>query len=264
MVNEAILQDQIADTLSKAGLNHKREVWLSEADRIDFMCDDGVGIEVKIKGSAANIARQLKRYESADNLRHLVLVTRRSVDPRPAAKPVADYVRILLEAGERVLLAGWHRDVYEIWMKELSDYKPVMYTGSESSHQKEQAKRSMMTGDSNLMIISLRSGVGLDGLQTVCSTVVFGELDWSPQVHDQVIGRVDRDGQEDEVTSIFLVSDGGSDPPMVDLLGLKGEQARGIVDPLATHEEQHSDEGRIKIMARKFLEQKGIRVDEPS
>ena len=178
------------------------------------------------------------------------------------AKFVADYVRILLEAGERVLLAGWHRDVYEIWLKELADYKPVMYTGSESATQKEAAKRAMLTGDSNLMVISLRSGVGLDGLQKVCSTVVFGELDWSPQVHDQVIGRIDRDGQEEEVTSIFLVSDGGSDPPMVDLLGLKGEQARGIVDPLASQETQYSDEGRIKIMARKFLEQKGIKLDE--
>ena len=90
MSDEATLQNQISEVLDRIGLSHKREVWLSETDRIDFMCDEGVGIEVKIKGSAAAIARQLKRYESAPNLKHLILATKKSVDPTPAGflKPV--------------------------------------------------------------------------------------------------------------------------------------------------------------------------------
>jgi SNF2 family DNA or RNA helicase len=170
------------------------------------------------------------------------------------AKAVAEYVKILLENDEPVLLAGWHRDCYAIWLKELAAYAPVMYTGSESPNQKEQSKEAFIAGKSKLMIISLRSGVGLDGLQVACSTVVFGELDWSPKVHDQVIGRVNRDGQDKPVTGIFLVCDGGSDPPMVDLLGLKAEQADGINDPFApTGVVTEGDESRIQEMARRFL-----------
>lgn len=176
------------------------------------------------------------------------------------AKYVAEYVKILLENGERVLLAGWHRDVYDIWLRELKDWSPSMYTGSESGAGKHRSKEDFVVGKSRVMIMSLRSGAGLDGLQGICRTVVFGELDWSPEVHKQVIGRLRRDrndGQkEQQVDAIFLVSDGGSDPVMVDILGLKAEQAQGINDPTAGVTQIVADSGRIKQMAQRFLDRR--------
>lgn len=169
------------------------------------------------------------------------------------ARYVAEYVKMLLDGGEPVLLAGWHRNVYEIWEEAFKEHKPVWYTGTESLAQKEEAKRSFIAGETNLLIISLRSGVGLDGLQERCKVVVFGELDWSPGIHEQLTGRVNRDGQQDQVTAIYLVSDSGSDPLMVDLLGLKSAQAQGIVDPLASLQEVHSDDSRIKMLAERIL-----------
>ncbi len=170
------------------------------------------------------------------------------------AKGVADYVRILLENGEPVLLAGWHRDVYDIWLKELEGFNPLMYTGTESEAQKRKTKEGFINGDSNLMIISLRSGVGLDGLQNSrCKYVLIGELDWSPEVHNQIIGRVDRDGQENEVTAIFLTVDYGSDPSIVDICGLKASQSHGIVNPLLAPAQQYSDGARLKKLAEDYL-----------
>jgi len=169
------------------------------------------------------------------------------------AKYVADYVKILLENKEPVLLAGWHRDVYDIWLKELAKYNPAMYTGSESAVQKEVSKKRFIEGDTDLMIISLRSGIGLDGLQNRCSIVTFGELDWSPAVHHQVTGRLARDGQEDQVTAIYLVSESGSDPLIVNLLGLKASQAQDILNPYAGVSEQYSDESRITQLAQNIL-----------
>jgi SNF2 family DNA or RNA helicase len=174
------------------------------------------------------------------------------------AKEVAEYIKILLENNEPVLLAGWHREVYDIWMKELADFKPVLYTGSESPAEKEKSKQAFVNGDTNLMIISLRSGIGLDGLQHRCKIVVFGELDWSPQVHNQVTGRIDRDGQKEQVTAIYLVSDCGSDPPIIDMLGLKASQAHNIIDPLRAVAEQHTDESRIKLLAQRYLDKKHL------
>ncbi|MDI7181059.1 hypothetical protein QMO16_29155, partial [Klebsiella pneumoniae] len=43
---------------------------------------------------------------------------------------VAEFVRLLLESGQQVLLFGWHREVYSIWREKLADYNPVMYTGT--------------------------------------------------------------------------------------------------------------------------------------
>lgn len=170
------------------------------------------------------------------------------------AKAVAAYVRLLLEAGHPVLLAGWHREVYDIWGQELGSFNPVLYTGTETPAQKDRAKAAFINGDTNLMMISLRSGAGLDGLQRRCSHVVFGELDWSPKVHEQVIGRLDRPGQEDQVTAIFLHANGGSDPLIVSMLGLKASQAQGIVDPGKSVVPVISDGSRIRALAERYLQ----------
>lgn len=108
-------------------------------------------------------------------------------------------------------------------------------------------------GKIDLLILSLRSGEGLDGLQMRCKDVVFGELDWSPSVHEQCIGRANRDGQDEQVTAHFLTSQGGSDPLMIELLGLKSAQARKIVDPNVDVLQVRSDASRMKILANRML-----------
>lgn len=171
------------------------------------------------------------------------------------AKEVAEFVKLLLETGEqKIILTGWHRDVYDIWLKELEDYAPVMYTGSESPTQKNDSYDAFVNGDSRVFIISLRSGVGLDGLQKVCKCIVLGELDWSPQIHNQVIGRVDREGQIWNVSAFFCLSEYGTDPIMLDVLGLKSSQAHGIIDPLKGIAEQFSDDSHLKKLAKSFLD----------
>ena len=170
------------------------------------------------------------------------------------AVPVATYVRMLIEAGEPVLLVGWHRDVYDIWLDKLSDLNPVMYTGTESPAAKRRTKEAFCSGETDLMIISLRSGIGLDGLQHRCHTVVFGELDWSPQVHRQVIGRLRRPGQKNQVDAVYCHTNGGSDPLVIEMLGLKASQAKGIVDPLSGVDQVYSDDSRLKRLAKDFLE----------
>ena len=77
------------------------------------------------------------------------------------AKYVAEFVRILLESGETRSPRRLASDVYDIWLKELAEFKPVMYTGSERDTQKEKAKEAFVDGKTNLFIISLRSGIGL-------------------------------------------------------------------------------------------------------
>jgi SNF2 family DNA or RNA helicase len=169
---------------------------------------------------------------------------------------VAQYAKIFLEAGVPIILAGWHRDVYDIWLQELAAYSPVMYTGSESEREKLEAVRRFVQGDTDLFIMSLRSGAGLDGLQHRCSTILIGELDWSPKVHEQLIGRLDREGQEEQITVVYLITNEGSDPPMVELLGLKSSQASGITDPGQQLEAKYSDKTRIQMLAEKYLSKK--------
>lgn len=177
---------------------------------------------------------------------------------------VADFVRLLLESGERkIVLYGWHREVYSIWLDRLKDFKPVMYTGSESVNQKDAAKAAFVDGDARVLMISLRAGAGLDGLQKACRTVVFGELDWSPGVHEQCVGRVARDGQPDPVAAYFLVAEDGADPYMAQVLGLKKQQSDAIRDPdAALVEDLQADENRVRGLAAAYLERGSVVREE--
>lgn len=136
----------------------------------------------------------------------------------------------------------------------LSDLKPVMYTGTESPAQKEASKNAFMNGESKVLLISLRAGAGLDGLQEVGSSVVFGELDWSPGVHEQCIGRVNRDGQTNPVFAYYPLADCGSDPIIADVLGLKQTQIEGVRNPqMELVEKLAVDPDHIKKLAAAYL-----------
>lgn len=170
------------------------------------------------------------------------------------AKHVAAFVRMLLETGEPVVLYGWHHDVYDIWRRELADHHPEFYTGQQSVPQKNETKRRFMAGETNLLIMSLRAGAGLDGLQERVHVCVFGELDWSPGVHIQCIGRLHRDGQDEPVVAYFLVADDGADPAMAEVLELKRQQSEGIVEEAPQLFAPVAPQGdRIKLLAQSFL-----------
>jgi hypothetical protein len=171
------------------------------------------------------------------------------------AKSVAMFCRLLLENNIPIVLAGWHREVYNIWLEELAEFNPVLFTGTESPKQKSESVEKFKSGHSKCFIISLRSGAGLDGLQYLCNVVVIGELDWSPKVQDQLIGRVDRDGQPLQVDAYYTVSDFGTDPIMLEILGLKNQQSSGILNPFQVSEETFSDDSRIVQLAKNLLEQ---------
>jgi SNF2 family DNA or RNA helicase len=169
---------------------------------------------------------------------------------------VADFVRLLVEADdEPVLVFGWHRAVYDILLSKLKDLQPEMFTGSETAAHKQAALKKFIDGGTKILLMSLRAGMGLDGIQHRCRTVVFGELDWSPAVMDQDVGRVLRDGQPDPVTAFYLVSESGSDPIISETLGLKQAQLEGIRDPeRGIIAELQTDKNRIRELAKHYLE----------
>jgi SNF2 family DNA or RNA helicase len=169
---------------------------------------------------------------------------------------VADGIAAILDSGvQKILVACWHREVYDILMQRLRAYDPVMYTGSETSSQKQMSVFRFTQGESRVMLISLRSGRGLDGLQQYCSDVAIAELDWSGQVHEQVVGRLDRDGQESyPVNAYYFVTDNGSDPTMMAVNGIKRDQSDGITDPGVEREQvdYEQEETRIQLLIRAY------------
>lgn len=171
---------------------------------------------------------------------------------------VASFVEMLLEQETPVLLFGWHHAVYEIWMEQLKKFNPRLYSGHQSTGQKQEAIDAFTKGETNLLIMSLRSGAGVDGLQFRCCTTVHGEFDWSPGVIEQNIGRALRDGQTQPVVSYMMLSDEGCDPLMAEVIGLKTDQIEGIRGR-SVELVQRSDNGHtLRRLAEEYLKSRGI------
>ncbi|MFF2274198.1 SNF2-related protein [Agromyces sp. NPDC058136] len=197
----------------------------------------------KVKGKARAMAQLIldattskqDRFQAAGEI-DWMLREATGVDKAPY---VAEFVRLLLQSEQKVVIWGWHRKVYDIWLEQLADFNPRLYTGSESPKQKADAEDAFCTPYDHenpdpdacrILIMSLRSGAGVDGLQKHARVGVFGELDWSPQVHEQAIGRLRRDGMgEDPPVVYFLNSPAGSDPPIMDVLNIKRQQSEPML-----------------------------------
>lgn len=247
----------------------RREVGreLPPVQKIHQFVDCDLDVLNKIKGNAIELAKIIlasqqqyigQKFRASEEFNILM----RQATGIAKAPYVAQFVKLLIESGEKVVLYGWHREVYSIWLEQLAEYNPCLYTGTESNKEKERTKQAFISGDCQVMIISLRSGVGLDGLQFVSRTTVFGELDWSPGVHEQCIGRLDRDGQLDSVSAYYLISESGSDPVIADVLGIKRGQIEGVRNPgEELFEKLEVDSNKLKLLAESYLNSVGLLSD---
>lgn len=172
---------------------------------------------------------------------------------------VAAFVKLLLESEEKVAVMAWHRSVIDILSESLASYGVGLYTGTETPNAKARTLDRFIEGEDRVMIMSLRSGAGIDGLQDVCQNVVFAEYDWSPGVHKQVIGRFHRPGQAKPTFAYFCDSDSGADPIMKDTLNLKAMQADLLIDPDLSATITDPDAGRDHrvALAQSILDRTG-------
>ncbi|MBE3122231.1 MAG: DEAD/DEAH box helicase [Thermoplasmata archaeon] len=166
---------------------------------------------------------------------------------------VTAFVKTLMEAGEKVLLYAHHHAVMDIYMEDLKEYLPVMISGRQDAKIKDEAQKAFMAGDTDIIIVSLRSGTGLNLQRARC--VVFGELDWSPAIHDQCESRVHRIGVKDSVLCYYLTCNAGTDQHMMETLGLKTSQ---FINIMGDREETEED----KMMAQTDMQEHMKKVIE--
>ena len=168
---------------------------------------------------------------------------------------VCQFVRALLEGGEKVLLFAHHHEVMDIYKKELKAFSPGFITGRETEAEKERSVTRFMEGRTDLLCVSLRSASGLNLQRATC--VVFGELDWSPAVHSQAEDRAHRMGQTDSLLCYYLVAPAGSDAELQEALGLKVSQFTGLMGDTPASPEAQQEGARL---ARRYVEKLAERL----
>ena len=80
--DEKMLQRGIEEALTKNGVAFEREHHLDKASIPDFFIN-GLAIEVKIKGSAKSIFRQIERYSLHPDVKEILLITNKTMGIMP-------------------------------------------------------------------------------------------------------------------------------------------------------------------------------------
>lgn len=75
--DEYRIQASVAKVLTAKGIPFQTEVALSATDRVDFLVDGCIAVEVKVRGSRMAVLRQLQRYARNERISGVVLAAAR-------------------------------------------------------------------------------------------------------------------------------------------------------------------------------------------
>ena len=130
------------------------------------------------------------------------------------APQVAEYASMVLDGGvHKLVIFAWHIEVLDILEKKLSKYGPMRIDGRVPPVTRQHRVDTFINYPNvRVFLGNLQSiGVGVDGLQRVCSRAIFAEASWTPADNDQGVGRLERFGQENPILIDYMVAQGSYD-----------------------------------------------------
>lgn len=127
------------------------------------------------------------------------------------APQVIEYATDFLEGSdEKLVIFGWHISVLDLLEQGLEKFGVARVDGRKSATARQKAVDDFIGKDHVRIFLGniLAAGVGLDGLQKVCSRCFIPEPDWVPANNEQAVARLDRIGQENLVNAEIFVAPG--------------------------------------------------------
>jgi len=169
-----------------------------------------------------------KKAERAEQL--VMFETLKKIATRGKLDAVVLWIQDFLETGEKLVLFANHIFAQEYLLKRFKGAACIM--GRDDAYER-QAQIDMFRQNPacNLMVASLKAGgVGVDGLQEVCSNAAVLEFGWTPAEHLQAEDRVYRIGQNDHVTIYYLVAEHTIEETIQKMLAEKQAVCESVMD----------------------------------
>lgn len=123
-------------------------------------------------------------------------------------KRAAAYVDDLLQTVDKVVVFAHHVDVIDRLVEHFRNQgvSCALYRGGMTDAAKDDAVRHFKNPQTRVFIgQDQTAGTGINGLQEVCSTVVFAEWSWVPGDTNQRIRRLARTGQKSSLVNAYLI-----------------------------------------------------------
>lgn len=160
-----------------------------------------------------------EKAENAKRAEHLVkLNVLRQLCIKGKLKDISFFIKEWLESNEdeKLLVFG----VFKEPLKELSkQLGSLCLTGEDNYKEKQRIIEDFKTKENErLLCANLQTiGTGVDGLQDVCSNIIYIELPVNPKDLEQSTGRIDRQGQKMNMNVWYMINEDSID---IDMFGL--------------------------------------------
>lgn len=178
----------------------------------------------------------------------LPLATLSRITAESKVPQVVEYLKDKLEFINKITVFAYHRKVIEDLQNALLEERPLVIYGGVSGEQKQNIVDKFIEDPGHRILIGqiTAAGEGIDGLQEVCSYVVFAELDWSAGAMAQAMHRLHRIGQNKNVFAFYLVANNTIENVKVAVLDRK----RSVINRLLAGEtEPMSIEAQLERIA---------------
>jgi SNF2 family DNA or RNA helicase len=147
---------------------------------------------------------------------------------------VIAWIKDFLESSnQKLMVAVVHRDKCgRLLYNHFGSKIAVIMDGQLTSKQKETTKERFINDPDCRLLIGniLSTGTGTDGLQHVCSNLLYAELDWSPANMSQCTARLDRTGQKEPVTVTYMTVMGSIEDQLARTLDKKSKILASVLD----------------------------------
>ena len=188
--------------------------------------------------------------EQMERLKQLAYLAKRNA--------VLQWIDDFLTTGEKLVVMTYHKmamdDIYGKYKKVA-----VKLDGSTSHENRQKAIEKFQSDDSIKLFVGqiLAAGVGIDGLQNVCSTMAVVEFTYTPADHAQAEGRIQRitkDGKYATSVDIFyLVADGTIENDLVKMIVQKHKVTKKILDGKSEAFFDGQEKNLVKELSEKYM-----------
>lgn len=156
-------------------------------------------LDAQIRPYAEEIVKRAQHGAGLDGV-----ATHRRLIAERKAPIVAEYIKLILNSTEKVVVFAYHTEVILYLKNLLREFGVAVVTGGMAALQKGEQVAKFVTGDCRVFLGNIiAAGVGIDLVNA--SKVIFAEADWVHGNNDQAMDRCFRMGQKNFVDVDFLV-----------------------------------------------------------
>ena len=167
-----------------------------------------VPLHVSIKKTERNLYNEILDADEWDG-KELTPLTRMSKLKIFCGEAKVPYIvtflkDFLADTDKKIVVFTEHHAVVDE-LHEAFKKESVVYDGRMSAAQKNEARDKFVEKDKRIFLGQITAaGVGLDGLQTVCDTILYAELPYKPSAIKQGNGRVERVGSTSAQVTVYF------------------------------------------------------------